>query len=229
MRRGLGEFSMVTASSAMGASTILRYAVNWASCVRVDWRAASSARLPSSVAGAIVLQVIGMPSSSTSVNFSTSACLGKFQLSRASLHQYIYNIANSKNFEVMAKKAGSSANKAPDGRIASRTIVLDNGAHTIKAGFSSPSDAAEPNPQLDCHIVANCIARSQRDKRTYIGPELLDECWDFGELAFRRPVERGFVVNWESEKAIWERCLLDERSPLRVRQCVFLLCYRLYV
>lgn len=116
----------------------------------------------------------------------------------------------------MARKAASNANKASSGRIASRTIILDNGAHSIKAGFSSAATTAEPNPAEDCHIIANCIARSQRDKRTYIGPELLDECWDFGELAFRRPVERGFIVNWEGEKAIWERCLLDDRSPLRV-------------
>ena len=49
-----------------------------------------------------------------------------------------------------------------------------------------------------------------------MGSELLDECWDFGELAFRRPVERGFVVNWEGEKAIWERSLVDRKSALQV-------------
>ena len=64
--------------------------------------------------------------------------------------------------------------------------------------------------------MANCIARSQRDRRTYVGSELLDECWDFGELAFRRPVEKGFVVNWEGEKAIWERSLFDKRGPITV-------------
>jgi len=68
----------------------------------------------------------------------------------------------------------------------------------------------------DCQIIANCLARSTRDKRTYVGPELLDECWDFGELAFRRPVERGFVVNWEGEKAIWERSFVDGRAKLKV-------------
>ena len=117
----------------------------------------------------------------------------------------------------MARKNSSSANKASAGRLAPRTLVFDNGAHTIKAGFSSEDSTIEPAPETDCHIVANCIARSQRDKRTYVGPELLEECWDFGELAFRRPVEKGFVVNWESEKAIWERTLLDKRSALHVR------------
>jgi actin-related protein 6 len=81
-----------------------------------------------------------------------------------------------------------------------KTLVLDNGAYSIKAGLV-PS-AAEPTYD-DCSVIPNCIARSTRDKRTYIGAEL-DSCKDFGELAFRRPVEKGFIVNWEAEKAIWE-------------------------
>ena len=115
----------------------------------------------------------------------------------------------------MARKSTSNTRTSTGDQLPSQTLVLDNGAHTIKAGFS-PSTDAQPNLEKDCHVIANCIARSQRDKRTYVGSELLDECWDFGELAFRRPVERGFVINWEGEKAIWERSLLDKRSPLQV-------------
>ena len=81
-----------------------------------------------------------------------------------------------------------------------KTLVLDNGAYTLKAGLV----AAEADPTYDgCSVLANCIARSNRDKRTYISSEL-SSCKDFGELAFRRPVEKGFIVNWEAEKAIWE-------------------------
>lgn len=86
--------------------------------------------------------------------------------------------------------------------IAPRTLVLDNGAHTIKAGMVCPDTPIDP-----CGIIPNCIARSQRDKLTYIGSELYG-CADYGELAFRRPVEKGFVVNWEGEKAIWEKSFL---------------------
>ncbi|KAL1800631.1 hypothetical protein ACET3X_000973 [Alternaria dauci] len=81
-----------------------------------------------------------------------------------------------------------------------KTLVLDNGAYTIKAGLVA---AASESTYDDCSVVPNCIARSTRDKRTYVGAEL-DSCKDFGELAFRRPVEKGFIVNWEAEKAIWE-------------------------
>jgi actin-related protein len=82
-----------------------------------------------------------------------------------------------------------------------RTLVLDNGAYTIKAGIV-PS-ASENLSYDDCRVIPNCIARSTRDKCSYVGSEL-DACKDFGELAFRRPVEKGFIVNWEAEKAIWE-------------------------
>lgn len=94
--------------------------------------------------------------------------------------------------------------------LGARILVLDNGAHAMKAGFALPgsSDVAG-----HCHIVSNCIARSQRDKRTYVGPELA-ECLDFGELQYRRPVEKGFVVSWESQKAVWGRTFLDSQAVL---------------
>ena len=100
-------------------------------------------------------------------------------------------------------KHNSANNRAPASNLTARTLVLDNGAHTIKAGFS-PEPGTEPNASTDCHIIPNCITRSQRDRITYVGSELYD-CADFGELALRRPVEKGFVVNWEGEKAIWEK------------------------
>lgn len=89
-----------------------------------------------------------------------------------------------------------------------KTLVVDNGAYTIKAGLVSTG--TDPTYD-DCSVIANCIARSTRDKRTYVGAEL-DSCKDFGELAFRRPVEKGFIVNWEAEKAIWEHEFMSETA-----------------
>ena len=97
----------------------------------------------------------------------------------------------------MAPKSKKGAPAAP-----SKTLVIDNGAYTLKAGLV-PSGAASDLSYDSCAVIPNCIARSARDKRTYVGSEL-GECKDFGELAFRRPVERGFIVNWEAEKAVWE-------------------------
>ncbi|KAL8890226.1 MAG: hypothetical protein Q9215_002610 [Flavoplaca cf. flavocitrina] len=88
-----------------------------------------------------------------------------------------------------------------------RTLVVDNGAYTIKAGFSSPSPSLE-----DCHTIPNCLAR-ERDKKVWVGSEI-ESIRDFGEVAFRRPVEKGYLVNWEAEKAIWDSTFLWEKSRL---------------
>ncbi|KAK0264578.1 Actin- protein 6 [Friedmanniomyces endolithicus] len=106
----------------------------------------------------------------------------------------------------MARQKSLSTTVLPPNDLASRTLILDNGAHTIKAGFSSHLSST-PVSTTSCHVIPNCIARSTRDRRTYIGPELTT-CADFGDLAYRRPVEKGYVVNWEGEKAIWERTFL---------------------
>ncbi|KAI1430534.1 Actin/actin-like protein [Xylaria sp. CBS 124048] len=89
----------------------------------------------------------------------------------------------------------------------SRTLVLDNGAYTIKAGFVTDDAASDPR------IIPNCIARD-RDNKTYVASEL-SQCTDFSETVFRRPVEKGFIVNWEVQKEIWEREFLDDKAPQR--------------
>ncbi|KAL1836578.1 hypothetical protein VTJ49DRAFT_4903 [Mycothermus thermophilus] len=87
----------------------------------------------------------------------------------------------------------------------STTLVLDNGADTIKAGFVTADKTDTPR------IIPNCLARD-RHKKIYVGSEL-DKCRDFGEIAFRRPVEKGYIVNWEAQKEIWDREFFDDKAP----------------
>lgn len=96
----------------------------------------------------------------------------------------------------------------------SQTLVIDNGAYTLKAGLVSTT--ATDLSYDDCTVIPNCIARSARDKRTYVASEL-SECKDFGELAFRRPVEKGFIVNWEAEKGIWEHEFTEDSAGAGLR------------
>lgn len=103
-----------------------------------------------------------------------------------------------------------SRNKAPEGKqVKDATLVVDNGAFTIKAGFVRP----EPDFQ-DCHIIPNCVARD-RQRHVWIGPEL-EKCKDFGELSIRRPVEKGYIVNWESERAIWNQSFFGQSAVIKV-------------
>ncbi|KAL9037153.1 MAG: hypothetical protein Q9214_005826 [Letrouitia sp. 1 TL-2023] len=95
--------------------------------------------------------------------------------------------------------------KTHDQALPEKTLVLDNGANTIKAGF-----VGSPSKFEDCQIIPNCLARG-RDKKVYVGSEL-ELCKDFGEMAFRRPVEKGYIVNWEAEKAVWDHSFFSAKS-----------------
>jgi actin-related protein 6 len=83
--------------------------------------------------------------------------------------------------------------------------VLDNGGDTIKAGFVTGDKTDTPR------IIHYCIARD-RHRKTYVGSEL-EKCRDFGEIAFRRPVEKGSIVSWETQKEIWDREFFDAKAP----------------
>ncbi|KAK8112399.1 hypothetical protein PG984_012925 [Apiospora sp. TS-2023a] len=111
----------------------------------------------------------------------------------------------------MAPRKSKTSRPAPP----SRTLVLDNGAYTIKAGYvtagSDDGDDATNSDDLTPTLVPNCIARDA-DRRVYVGHEL-DQCKDFSEIAFRRPVEKGFVVSWEAQKEIWDRQFFDAGAP----------------
>lgn len=91
-----------------------------------------------------------------------------------------------------------------------RTLVVDVGAYTLKAGFASSSN---PSLQKDCHIIPNCLAKSNRDNKTYIGSQL-ESCIDFGEMQFKRPVQKGYIVNWPAEAAIWDNEFLNPKAAL---------------
>lgn len=109
------------------------------------------------------------------------------------------------------------ASKAEASGIKDQTLIIDNGAYTIKAGFVSASpDVSE------CQIIPNCIVRDS-DKRIWVGSQL-QQCKDFRELAFRRPVDRGYLVNWESERAIWGYSFFSQNADLKVQNKPMTFC-----
>ncbi|EGN93982.1 hypothetical protein SERLA73DRAFT_189133 [Serpula lacrymans var. lacrymans S7.3] len=77
-------------------------------------------------------------------------------------------------------------------------VVIDNGASTIKAGVAS--DAAKPE---EVRIIPNAIVRSKGDKTTYFGHEL-ERCRDYSSLHYRLPFEKGYLVDWDAQKAVWD-------------------------
>ena len=99
-------------------------------------------------------------------------------------------------------------------QLPNRTLVVDNGAYTIKASVSGGTEDASS----DYHTVPNCIARGPdgpRSMRTYVGDQL-ETCKDFAEMVFRRPVENGYLVNWDGELDIWKQAFFNGGSILDV-------------
>lgn len=86
-----------------------------------------------------------------------------------------------------------------------RTLVIDNGAHTLKAGFVTAESIDEPA------VIPNCIARDKA-RKTYVASDL-SKCKDFGEISFRRPVDKGYIVNWEAQKEIWDHEFFNNDAP----------------
>ncbi|GAB1199763.1 Actin-related protein 6 [Aspergillus pseudonomiae] len=93
-----------------------------------------------------------------------------------------------------------------------RTFIIDNGAYTMKAGYAPDSITEDEIEALSvCSIIPNALAKT-RDNRVYIGSQLNTHVTDWNELMFRRPVEKGYTVNWEAQKEIWEHSFFDEKT-----------------
>jgi len=92
------------------------------------------------------------------------------------------------------------------------TFVIDNGAYTMKAGWTTESTTSSPVD--NCVVVPNALVRT-RDKHIFTGLELDTHINDWNEAAFRRPVEKGYIVNWEAERDIWEHSFFEPKTAKR--------------
>lgn len=107
-------------------------------------------------------------------------------------------------------RATKAAARAPP-QLPSRTLVLDNGGYSIKAGFapSQPETDGQTLPQ--CHTIPNAIVRT-RDRKTYVAAQMDTDVTQWSEAVFRRPVEHGQLVGWEAQKEIWDHSFFDEKT-----------------
>lgn len=103
------------------------------------------------------------------------------------------------------KGAGKESQLLP-----SNTFVLDNGAYSIKAGFSPAPLSSDEDVLKRCQEIPNSLART-RDKRIYTASQQANIS-QWSEVTFRRPIERGQLVNWEAERDIWSYSFFDEKT-----------------
>lgn len=77
----------------------------------------------------------------------------------------------------------------------SQVFVLDNGGGQLKAGFSN-----SPAPRL----IPNCITKAKSEKRRAFIGDQLDDCRDLSGLFYMLPFQKGYLVNWDHQKTVWD-------------------------
>ncbi len=76
-------------------------------------------------------------------------------------------------------------------------LIVDNGGETLKAGW-----ATSTKPK----IIPNYAVKPKREKKLYVADQL-ESVNDYSGLFYRRPMDKGVILNWELEGAIWNRML----------------------
>ncbi|BDA44347.1 Actin-related protein 6 [Coccomyxa sp. Obi] len=84
-------------------------------------------------------------------------------------------------------------------------IVLDNGGSSCKIGLAGQSEPYR--------VFPNAIGRAKGERQSFVGDQLLSYR-DASSLVLRRPFDRGYLVNWDVEKAVWWRAF---KSLLQVQ------------
>ncbi|CAL8291888.1 unnamed protein product [Boreogadus saida] len=74
------------------------------------------------------------------------------------------------------------------------TLVLDNGAYTAKIGYSHQS----------LSVVPNCQFRSKTSRLKTFTANQLDEIKDPSGLFYILPFQKGYLVNWDVQRKVWD-------------------------
>lgn len=90
-----------------------------------------------------------------------------------------------------------------------KVVVIDNGGDTCKAGLSTSE-----KPKL----FPNCATKPKKDRRLYIADQL-DEVPDKTSLTFRRPHDKGYVVDWDLQEQVWTRVFGKSNLDVKTPEC----------
>ena len=84
---------------------------------------------------------------------------------------------------------------------ARNTIVIDNGGHRCRVGF-----AGEAEPR---RTMMNGMAKSKTEHKTFVADQV-EKAKDFSALQYRLSLERGVLVNWDTQAEVWARAFGPE-------------------
>lgn len=74
------------------------------------------------------------------------------------------------------------------------TLIVDNGGDTCKAGFLGQA----------AQVIPNYVVKAKRERQLYVADQI-DKLADCSSLFYRRPFEKGYVVNWDVQQMVWDR------------------------
>jgi actin-related protein 6 len=77
--------------------------------------------------------------------------------------------------------------------ISQNIAIIDNGAHRIKYGWAG-DEAPEGS-------MPNCIAKINKTMQVFVGDDI-DSIANTSQLQLSRPCDRGFLVNWNTERDV---------------------------
>uniref|UniRef100_A0A914MK08 Actin-related protein 6 n=1 Tax=Meloidogyne incognita TaxID=6306 RepID=A0A914MK08_MELIC len=93
------------------------------------------------------------------------------------------------------------------------TLILDNGCFNIKIGYAGSNSRLFPN----------AIIKSKFDKkRIYIADEI-EQLSDKTSLYFSLPIERGYLVNWDTQLQIWNKLFGKDNLNVDYKNCRIIL------
>jgi actin-related protein len=93
-------------------------------------------------------------------------------------------------------------------------IVIDNGGHTCKVGFAGQTTPAK--------LMPNGLAKSKSEHKVFVADQL-SSCQDFSALQYRLSLERGCLVNWDTQAEVWGRAFGPEVLKVNPADCSLLL------
>jgi len=78
-------------------------------------------------------------------------------------------------------------------------LVIDNGANTIKIGYAATNNTNTDQQPL---IFPNMVCKSKGTP--YIADQIESDLTEFSSLVYRRPYDRGYLIDCELEFVIWD-------------------------
>ncbi|XP_071850588.1 actin-related protein 6-like [Apostichopus japonicus] len=87
----------------------------------------------------------------------------------------------------------------------SKVVILDNGAYSAKIGYSTDS---EPRS------IQNCIAKAKSERRKQFIGNQYEDCRDLSGLYYLLPFQKGYLVNWDVQRQIWEHVFSKDVNSL---------------